>query len=144
MANAIVDEETGHALEYRDLIKDPKYRDDWKHSSSNELGQFAQGLKRGINRTGTILFVRHDEIPEDRKRDATYGRIVYDYRPQKEETNRTQLTVGGNRINYPHDVSTPTVDTTTAKCVINSTISTPDAKFMCLDAKNFYLGTPMD
>eukprot|EP00957_Ditylum_brightwellii_P179904 13704373-Ditylum_brightwellii.AAC.1 len=54
MANAIVDEETGRALEYRDLIKDPKYKDDWKHSFSNKLGQLAQGLKRGINGTDTI------------------------------------------------------------------------------------------
>eukprot|EP00957_Ditylum_brightwellii_P102392 7805245-Ditylum_brightwellii.AAC.1 len=75
MENAIVDKETGRALEYRDLIKDPKYREDWKHSFSNELGQLAQGRKRGINRTDTILFVRHDEIPDERKRDATYGRI---------------------------------------------------------------------
>eukprot|EP00957_Ditylum_brightwellii_P044213 3354904-Ditylum_brightwellii.AAC.1 len=52
--------------------------------------------------------------------------------------------VGSDRINYPHDVSTPTADAITAKCVINSTISTPGAKFMCLDIKNFYLGTPMD
>ena len=52
--------------------------------------------------------------------------------------------VGGDRINYPHDFSTPTADATTAKCVINSTISTPGAKFMCLDVKNFYLGTLMD
>eukprot|EP00957_Ditylum_brightwellii_P113792 8675799-Ditylum_brightwellii.AAC.1 len=89
MANAIVDEERGHALEYRDLIKDPKYRDDWKQSFSNELGQLGQGLKRGINGTDTILFVRHDKIPEDKKRDATHGRIACDYRPQKEETNRT-------------------------------------------------------
>eukprot|EP00957_Ditylum_brightwellii_P029378 2220704-Ditylum_brightwellii.AAC.1 len=60
MANAIVDEGTGRALEYRDLFKDPEYRDDWKHSFSNELGQLVQGLKRGINGTDTILFVRHD------------------------------------------------------------------------------------
>eukprot|EP00957_Ditylum_brightwellii_P066007 5005956-Ditylum_brightwellii.AAC.1 len=75
MKNAIVDEETGRVLEYRDLIQDPKYRDDWKHSFSNELGQLAQSLKRGTNGTDTILFVRHDEILEERKRDATYGRI---------------------------------------------------------------------
>jgi hypothetical protein len=70
MANSIVDEETRRALEYRDLIKDPKYMDDWKHSFSNEIGQLAQGFKRGIKGTGTILFVRHDDIPDDRKRDA--------------------------------------------------------------------------
>eukprot|EP00957_Ditylum_brightwellii_P158150 12037686-Ditylum_brightwellii.AAC.1 len=64
MANAIVDEETGRAMEYRDLIKNPKYMDDWKHSFANEIGQLAQGLKRDINGTDTILFVRHDEIPD--------------------------------------------------------------------------------
>eukprot|EP00957_Ditylum_brightwellii_P132986 10140001-Ditylum_brightwellii.AAC.1 len=112
-------------MEYRDLIKDPKYMNVWKHLFSNEIGQLAQGLKRGTKGTDTILFVRHDEIPDDRKRDATYGRIVCDYRPQKEEKNRMRLMVGGDRINYPHNVSTPTADATTTKCVINNTISTP-------------------
>eukprot|EP00957_Ditylum_brightwellii_P184436 14048035-Ditylum_brightwellii.AAC.1 len=114
-------------MEYRDLIKDPKYMVDWKHSFSNEIGRLAQGLKRVIKGTDTILFVRHDEIPDERKRDTTYGRIVCDYRPQKEGKNRTRLMVGGDRINYPHNVSTPTANATTAKskCIINSTISTP-------------------
>jgi hypothetical protein len=40
-------------------------------------------------------------------------------------------------------VSTPTADTTTAKLIINSTIFTPNTRFMCGDIKNFYLGTPM-
>jgi hypothetical protein len=34
-------------------------------------------------------------------------------------------------------------DTTTAKLVINSTISTPGARYMCSAIENFYLGTPM-
>jgi hypothetical protein len=44
---------------------------------------------------------------------------------------------------FPGDVSTPTADPTTAKLVINHTLSTPNAKYMCGDIKNFYLGTPM-
>ena len=36
-------------------------------------------------------------------------------------------------IKYPGDVSTPTEDTTTAKIVINSTISTPKAKYLVGD-----------
>jgi hypothetical protein len=32
----------------------------------------------------------------------------------------------------------------TSKCLCNSTISTEGAKYMCLDVKNFYLGTPMN
>jgi hypothetical protein len=64
--------------------------------------------------------------------------MCVDYRPQKEEPNRTRLTVGGPLIDYLGDVSTPTADTTTAKLVINnSTKSTPNTKYMCGDIKDF-------
>ena len=47
-------------------------------------------------------------------------------------------------INYPGDVSTRTADITTAKLLFNSVISDTMAKFMGLDIKNYYLGTPLD
>jgi hypothetical protein len=34
---------------------------------------------------------------------------------------------GGDRINYPEDVGTPTVDMTLVKILLNSIISTKDA-----------------
>ena len=52
--------------------------------------------------------------------------------------------VGGNLIKYPGDVSTRTADITTAKILFNSVISDTMAKFMGLDIKNYYLGTPLD
>jgi hypothetical protein len=64
--------------------------------------------------------------------------------PNKAETHRVRLTVGGNLIQYPGDVSTRSSDLTTYQCLWNSTISTEGARYMCLYAKNFYLGTPMD
>ena len=67
-----------------------------------------------------------------------------DYRPKKEDTNRTRLTVGGDRIKYLGNVSTPTAALTTARLVINSTISTPQDRYMCGDLVNFYLGTLLD
>ena len=72
-----------------------------------------------------------------------YGRFVCDVRPQKAEPNRTRLTVGGNRINYPGDCGTPTADMLLVKILFNSIISTKDAKFMTGDIKNFYLNTPL-
>jgi hypothetical protein len=39
--------------------------------------------------------------------------------------------------------STPTVTLVTAKLLINSTISTPKAKFYGMDLSNFYHMTPM-
>jgi hypothetical protein len=103
-----------------------------------------QGIGGRVQGTNTVYFRTYRDIPEDRRGDVTYGRIVVDYRPKKEEPNRTQLIVGGNLIGYPDDVSTPTADTTTAKLVISSAASTPKVKYMCGDIKNFYLGTPME
>ena len=81
-------------------------------------------------------------IPLDRV--ITYARIVVDFCPQKEDPNRVRITAGGNLISYPGELTTRTADLTTAKILWNSVLSTEDAKFMCIDIKNFYLATPMD
>ena len=66
------------------------------------------------------------------------------YRPEKGDPYRTYLIVGGNLIVYLADCGTPTVDFLTVKLLLNSVISTPDAKFMTINIKDFYLNTPMD
>ncbi len=76
-----------------------------------------------------MRFIPFEKIPNGRKQDITYGRIVVDFRPQKDEPHRTRLTVGGNLINYPDQVSSPTSEIETIKFLINSVISTPGAKF---------------
>jgi hypothetical protein len=143
-ACAFVDPDNGATtMEYRHLIKSNKHQAALAHSFANELGRLAQDIANREKGTNTILFIPHSQIPQDRRKDVTYGRICVDHRPQKKEANRTRLTVGGNLIDFPGDVSTPTPDLTTAKLVINQTLSTPHAKFMCSDIKSFYLGTPM-
>ena len=81
-------------------------------------------------------------IPKDQV--VTYARIVVDYRPQKKDPNRVRITAGGNLINYPFELTTRTADITTSKIMWNSTISTRGARYMCADAGNFYLATPLD
>ena len=74
---------------------------------------------------------------------ATYGKIVCEYKPHKFEKNRSRLVVGGDKIDYLFELSTPTADITAFKCLINSVLSTPKAKFMTFDIKDFYLNTLM-
>jgi hypothetical protein len=50
---------------------------------------------------------------------------------------------GGDRVHYPEDASTPTSGLLTVKILLNSIISTPNAKFISMDMKDFYLNTPM-
>jgi hypothetical protein len=66
-----------------------------------------------------------------------------DIKDHTEEKERTRLTVGGDQIEYPGDKSTRTAGLTTAKILINSVISTPNAKFLFIDINNFYLNTPL-
>ena len=56
---------------------------------------------------------------------------------------RTRYSVGGNKINYPGDVGTPTAGMLLVKILFNSIISTEGATFMIADIKNFYLMTPL-
>ena len=64
---------------------------------------------------------------------ATYGHICCNYHPQKDEPHCTCLPMGGDRITYNGDKSTPTADLDTAKLLINSTISMPLMRFFGMD-----------
>ena len=73
-----------------------------------------------------------------------YGKTVATYRPEKKDPNRTLLTVGGNRIMYPGDVSTPMVEITMVKMYLISVITTKGTKYCTFDIKDFCLNTPME
>ena len=94
--------------------------------------------------TNTMLFIDKSQVPSDRWKDMTNIRLVCNVRPQKSEVNRTRCTVDGSRTNFVGNVSTPTANLLTVKLLLNSIISTPGARFLGLDLKDFYLNTPME
>jgi hypothetical protein len=51
--------------------------------------------------------------------------------------------MGGNLINYPEDVGTPTANLLLIKILLNSVILMRGAKFAGADLANFYLTTPL-
>jgi hypothetical protein len=91
----------------------------------------------------TPFFVHKHEIPQDRLKDVTYIKFVSSIRTQKKEPHRIRATLGGNLINYPDDVGTPTADLLLIKFLINSTILTDGTKFATADLSNFYLMIPL-
>ncbi len=92
---------------------------------------------------GDHLLHKKGDIPEDRKKDKMYARIVCVFCDRKKGKYRTRITMGGNLVNYPGDCETPTANLLTVKLLLNSIISTPNAKFMTLKLKDFYLMKPM-
>lgn len=111
MAASVPDEETGELLKYRHLIRRPKHKEARGYSFGNKIGRLAQGMSGRNNGTNTIYFINKSEIPDNRWKYITSGRIVCNMRPQKEEVFRTRLTVGGSRINIDVDCGTPTAST---------------------------------
>ena len=98
-----------------------------------KLGRLAQGYNN-TKGTNTIRFMDHQMIKNiPNNRTITYGQIVVNYRPQKEDPNRVQITAGGNLIDYPDELTTRTANLHTAKMLWNSVVSTPGAKYMCID-----------
>ena len=89
-----------------------------------------------------MFFIPFDlKVPKHKR--PTYAHFVCSYRPQKAEPYRTRITVGGNLIDYAGNLSMKVADMTTFKILVNSMLSTPGARWLGLDVKNYYLGTPM-
>jgi hypothetical protein len=109
-AMAVMDATTGKLMNYRQLMQSPKHKEVWSRSSANEFGRLAQGVGGRVKGTNTITFIKKSDVPHDQQKDVTYGQFVCSIRPEKEEVHRTRFTVGGDRVNYPGEVATPTAD----------------------------------
>ena len=70
--------------------------------------------------------------------------MVCEYRPEKDDPNRTRITIAGGHILVPFDVSNPTGYLGLVKMMINSVLLLQNARFATFDIKNFYLDTPME
>ena len=84
----------------------------------------------------TIFFIHPSEIPTHKK--ITYGRLVADIRPLKEEQFRVRITVGGDKLDFFGDASSVAASLATVKLLLNSVISTKGAVFSTADIKDFF------
>ena len=76
MLNTVLDNDTGELMEYPHLMRNPKYRNLYGNSYAKEIGQLAQGMPGQVTDTNTIFFINKKDVPADRWRDITYGRVV--------------------------------------------------------------------
>jgi hypothetical protein len=141
MMNSVVHPITGKEMQYKDLMKDPDLGPLFEIGLSNELGRICQGIQ-DIAGTNTALVIDLTSTPKDRK--ITYGKLVCDFKPKKNEKHRVRLTVGGDRLDNSGDRATSTADIATFKILINITFSTQEGEMMMMmDIKHYYVGTPL-
>lgn len=137
----LYDEITGKKETFETLRK--KDPDKWNRAMGNELGRLAQGVgKRMTSGNNNIYYIPKSKIPKGKK--ITYGTIVCDYRPLKDDPYRVRLTVGGDKLPYFADAGSPAASLLEAKLLFNSIVSTPGAKFFSADIKDYFLCSPMD
>ena len=89
----------------------------------------AQGVGGRVKGTNIVNFIKYKDIPKERQVDVTYGKIVVDFRTQKDEKNCTCFTVGINFITYLGYFSTQMACLFTTKLFLNSVVSTAEIRF---------------
>jgi len=127
----------GQVLNYRTAITGPD-AEDWRRSEDKEWARL-------IRQTATIAPVHYREIPSERRKDISY------YNPQVREKikdgvvdRRVRGTYGGDRCNYPGDVTARTASLETVKVLLQSVVSTPGAAFLTADIVDFYLNSTLE
>ena len=148
----VLDEESGKLLEHKQLQLHPTLKYTWDTSYLNELGKLCQGIgketmepkKERVKGTGAFKVTSFNDIPFVKQKDFCHTRVVCEYRPEKDDHNRTRIAITGGHILVTFDVSTPTGSLELVKLMINSLLSRPKALIYAFDVKNFYLDNPME
>ena len=99
MLNAVLDEDIVKLMEYRHLMKSPKYCHIYGTSYRKELGKTTEGMPGLVKGTDTIFFIDKSNVPTTCCKDIPYVPIVVNYIPEKSNTYRRRLTIGGNQVN---------------------------------------------
>jgi hypothetical protein len=127
---------------YKKLMHDPATAEIWQAAFGKDFRGMAQGnTKTGQKEMHAMFVMTHNEIKHvlQQGKKFTYGNMVVDYQPQKNDPHCIHITASVNLITYNSSPSIQTADLDMANLHWNSVISTPRAKYMCLDIKNFYL-----
>ena len=135
MACQVIHPDTGVSPEYRHLIQVPD-KDIWVKALANDFGRLAQGVKDIMPTGNSIIFSIHpSKIPAHKK--STYGRLVVDILPLKDEKYRVHITVGGDKLDFCGYTSSVAASLATVKLLLNSVVSTKDEIFTTADIKDF-------
>ena len=118
----------------------------------DKLGRLCLGIGTGDKgpqkqrAKGTSIFVviQYKDTPKSKRGDICHTRVVYEVQSEKDDPNKTCVTVEGGDILYPGEVTTPTGLLEIIILVITSFLSQPGAQFMCFNINNFHLDTPLE
>ena len=82
-------------------------------------------MKQQVKGTPTSTVIRYKDTPLNKCDDICHSCVICKVQPNKDDPNRTQITVIGGSIFYPDDVATPTGSLEIIKLMINSLLLWP-------------------
>ncbi len=132
---------------YCKLMNNPATAEVWQTAFGRDFGGMEQGdNKTGQKGTNAMFVMTHNKKAHAcrKKIFLTFANSVIAYPPQKGDPNCILMTAMGNLITYDRESSVRTTDINMAKLHWNSVVSTPNAKYMCLHIKNFYLTAALE
>jgi hypothetical protein len=150
LALSVLDPTTGNMLEHCQLQRNPQYKTTWDTLYPNELGRLCQGIGSGeaphskcVAGTDTFFCINYHNIQLHKRKETCHTMVVSEVHPDKEDPNRTRITIGGSCICYLGNTVTNTASLELLKLLRNSVLSRKGACLSSIDLKNFYLDTPM-
>ena len=99
----VLDVKSGKLLGHKQLRQHPCLKKTWDTSYTNELDCLCQGVCEGTTRlniqhiagTSTFRVINYNDIPENKRSDICRTRVVCEYRVDKDDPNRTRITLEG-------------------------------------------------
>jgi hypothetical protein len=125
----------GVAKSYKSACKGPD-QDRWLLAADEEFDRL-------IETTETMKFVPWNTKPKERKASYYNPQIRIKTKGDGSTEYRVRGTYGGDISDYQGPTAAQTADMMSIKILLNATVS-EGAKFMSMDIKDFYLGTPME
>jgi hypothetical protein len=123
------------AKSYKSACKGPD-QDWWMLAADEEFDRL-------IETTETMKFVPWNTKPKERKASYYNPQIRIKTKGDGSTEYRVRGTYGGDISDYQGPTAAQTADMMSRKILLNGTVS-EGAKFMSMDIKDFYLGTPME
>jgi hypothetical protein len=135
LATSVDLDDQGRPLSYTAALQGPN-RTLW------EDGQAAEWT-RLVDETKCLVFVAPDALPAGRKASYHNPQPKLKVRAGGHIEYRIRSTYGGDKGDFHGPTRAETADMSTLKILLNAVVS-EGAKFMTIDIRDFYLGTPLD
>jgi len=108
----------------------------WVESCEDEFGRLMDGNGEKIKQGRNNEIHPRTQYPTRKIRNTSTN--CDSFLPWKRKSTPNTVHWRGNLVIYPGKTSTKAADITTVKLLINSTLSTPNARFITADIANFY------